>query len=158
MAISKQKNLHMKTIVKILLILAVLIPAVSLAQKGHKHHPHKGNKNKEAVVNNKPHYKKHPQYKQAYKVYHPVWAPHCSYKHRWIYFPGYNCYWDNYSNMYVYWGGLFWIRTSSPPPILINVNLGKVKRYELDDDYDGYDNIYYYNPTHKKLYITVAVD
>ncbi|HEY1038115.1 MAG TPA: hypothetical protein VGF30_01845 [Bacteroidia bacterium] len=141
----------MRSILKlsIVALLAFLLQVNPLsAQKGkkHGHHNHHNNGKTVMVVKNKPYHHYHK------KVYHPVWRPYHGYYRRWVYFPHYNFYWDNYSNMYVYWGGGVWMRTANPPPVIINVNLSKEKHYELKESDDEIDDIYGGNANHKKDY------
>lgn len=145
----------MKTLLKLFAaaLLTFMIPSGTFAQKGHPH----GNKkvivkspHKTVIVNN-PHPHKHRHWRHRRVVYHPVWAPGFAYYHRWVFFPRYNFYWDNYNNVYVYWGAGAWIRTATPPPAVINININNEKKYELDKD-DAIDDIYDNNETHKKEY------
>lgn len=171
----------MKSIAKLfsaaLLILFLLPGNVTFAQKGghnkNKHHEKGGNykhqgkgsqNNKTVIINNHPGPSKfqyrYPKHKHHYhgtkvyypKVYYPVWAPSVAYYRRWVYFPEYNFYWDNYSGVYVYWTGFFWIRTVSPPPFVINVNISKQRKYVLDEQYDDFDNVYHRNYYHRHAY------
>ncbi len=96
-------------------------------------------------------------YKSAYRprkvvVYHPVWRPAYSYNRRWIFFPKYNLYWDNWRNHYYFWNAGVWVSQPTPPPVIVNVNLEKEKSYELKDSDDDTDNIEKDNETHKTEY------
>ncbi|MCD6067204.1 MAG: hypothetical protein K0S33_2030 [Bacteroidetes bacterium] len=168
---SQIKNTEiMRTIVKAFLIvlLAILTPNDPLmAQKGHRHGGNKKvivknksyhNNSKVVVVNKQGyyhghrhrHYRHHPHFYG--KVYHPYWGPPVGYYRRWVFFPRYNFYWDNYNSTYVYWGNGVWVRTASPPPAIININISNEKKYELNETDDTIDDIYDSNDTHKKSY------
>ncbi len=151
----------------VILLSFFLLNSSAFAQKGGhgKHHgnngKHKGNHgkgNKVIIVNSYPgpqyHYHHpHPYRKHFYKkAYYPVWGPPVGYYRRWVYFPNYNFYWDNYNGVYVYWTGFFWVKTLNPPPFIINVNFSKERKYELDEQSDDYDNVYYQNYYHRKAY------
>ena len=75
-------------------------------------------------------------------VYHPAWAPRKSFNRRWIYFPNYNCYWDNWRNVYFYKNGNVWVSSPQKPAIIINVDLENEKHYELEEITDDNDEIY----------------
>ena|ERR1700741_648815 len=145
----------MKSILKlspVILLIFLLQTNTAFAQKKGGHHgyyKHQGNPNKVVIVNKYPYHARHHYYNHAY---HPVWGPPMGYHRRWIYFPHYNFYWDNFSGMYVYWGGGMWVRTASPPPMIINVNLSSQRRYELNEPDDAIDDIYGKNDDHKKTY------
>jgi len=85
-------------------------------------------------------------------VYHPVWGPKYYIHRRWVYFPKYNIYWDNWRNHYVFWNGSVWFSQPSPPPVIVNVNLENEKHYELKDSDDDTDDVYKGNDTHKTEY------
>jgi hypothetical protein len=82
-------------------------------------------------------------------VYHPYWRPHYAYHRRWVYFPRYNLYWDNWRNHYVFWNGTVWISQATVPPVIVNVNLDKEKSVELREEEDDVDDVYNTNDTHK---------
>lgn len=85
-------------------------------------------------------------------VYHPAWHPAYTYHRRWVYFPRYNFYWDNWRNQYVYYSGNAWIAGPTAPPAIVNVDLSKEKITELREDEDDNDDVYHMNDTHKTLY------
>lgn len=85
-------------------------------------------------------------------VYHPFWGPKRSFNHRWVYFPRYNFYWDNWRNHYVFWNGTVWMNNPSPPPTVVNINIDNEKHYELKEDQDDDDDIYKTNDSHKQEY------
>jgi hypothetical protein len=135
----------MKTIQKIA-FLFLLLNVFSLnaqkkviVKKGHHHH----NK-KVVVVKNGPH---HP-----HKVYHPVWGPKRAFVRRWVFFPRYNFYWDNFNNVYVYRMGAIWVAKPTPPPVIINIDLSKEKSYELKETDDDVDPIQDKNDEHTQQY------
>ncbi|MBC7696600.1 MAG: hypothetical protein H7141_14280 [Burkholderiales bacterium] len=82
-------------------------------------------------------------------VFHPHWHPAYSYNRRWVYFPRYNFYWDNWRQGYYYMNGPAWVFKTTPPPVVINVNLEKEKNYELKEDEDDLDDVYKTNDKHK---------
>lgn len=82
-------------------------------------------------------------------VYHPFWRPKYSYYRRWIFFPKYNLYWDNWRNNYVFWNGTIWLSQPTPPPVIVNVNLQNEKHQELKEDEDDVDDVYKDNAQHK---------
>ncbi|MDP2385032.1 MAG: hypothetical protein Q8M29_01555 [Bacteroidota bacterium] len=128
-------------------ILFILLQSTSLFAQKKAHHKHGGNK-KVVVVKNH-HHHGHKHYKP---VYHPVWGPKIGFYRRWVFFPRYNFYWDNLNSQYVYWGGNVWIRTASPPPAIINVNISNEKKYELKEPEDTINDIYGNNSAHKTEY------
>lgn len=82
-------------------------------------------------------------------VYHPYWGPKYNFHRRWIYFPRYNFYWDNWRQVYFYWDGVMWVNAATPPPVVVNVNIENEKHYELKDTEDDIDDVYNTNETHK---------
>ena len=133
----------------ILLTLLFTTPSI-LAQKGHDHnkgHGHGKGHGKgpdKVVVVKKSHYR--PSH---VVVFHPHWRPSYEYHRRWVYFPQYNLYWDNWRNHYVYLDGNVWVSRPTAPSIIINVNLEKVSNRELEENYDDEDAVYIYNRKHK---------
>lgn len=87
-------------------------------------------------------------------VYHPYWGPKYSFYRRWVYFPRYNFYWDNWRQCYFFWNGVVWIHQTTPPPVVVNVNLEKEKHYELKDLEDDVDDVYKTNNEHKAQFKT----
>ena len=146
----------MKTI-KIIFLLAITfaISTVSYGQGrhggggNHKGGHHNGGRNHHngKVVVRRSHY--HPHH---VVVYHPGWRKNYSYNRRWIYFPKHNFYWDNWRNHYMFWNGTIWLSQSTPPPVIINVNLATEKHYELKENDDDVDDVYSSNPDHKTEY------
>jgi len=147
----------MKTFKKTFLLAFALLLLGSLnsfAQKAAKRgggHPHKhqvrGGK-KVVVV------KRSPYRPRKVVVYHPVWGPKHAIHRRWVFFPKYNLYWDNWRNHYVFWNGGVWITQASPPPVVVNVNLENEKHYTLKEDDDDTDDVYKGNDSHKQDYKT----
>lgn len=108
--------------------------------KGHHHHPGK------RVV-------KRSIYRPAKLiVYHPHWCKKRAYNRRWVYFPKYNFYWDNWRNHYVFMSGAVWVTNPAPPPVVVNINIENEKHYELKDDDDDTDDVYQGNDSHKSEY------
>lgn len=85
-------------------------------------------------------------------VYHPYWGPKYSFHRRWVYFPHYNFYWDNWRQCYFYWNGTIWINQLTPPPVVVNVNLDKEKHHELNESEDDTDDVYKSNGSHKSQF------
>ena len=85
-------------------------------------------------------------------VYHPYWGPKLIIHRRWVFFPKYNIYWDNWRNHYVFWNGTLWISQAAMPPVLVNVNLNTEKHYELKENEDDVDDVYKGNDAHKSEY------
>lgn len=105
---------------------------------GHYHrHPHKA-------------MKRNPYRPHRVVVYRPYWKPHSGFHRRWVFFPKYNVYWDNWGGYYVFWNGRAWISQTAVPPVMINVNLSKERVKELKEDEDNTDDIYRSNDEHKK--------
>ena len=116
------------------------------AQRGRGHRPHRRSHAGVVVV-------KRSAYRPArVVVYHPYWRPHYAYNRRWVYFPRYNFYWDNWRNQYVFWNGSTWLSQAAAPPVIVNVNLDKEKTVELKEVEDDDDDIYKTNETHKTEY------
>jgi hypothetical protein len=114
---------------------------VVVHKKGH-HHP-----NKKVVVVHKSKYRP-----RTAVVYHPGWGPHKAYHRRWIFFPKYNLYWDNWRNVYFYRNGSVWAYSKTKPTIVVKVNLDKEKQYEMKESDDDNDVIYETNEAHKSEY------
>ncbi|MGZ4038517.1 MAG: hypothetical protein ACXVPQ_11860, partial [Bacteroidia bacterium] len=85
-------------------------------------------------------------------VYHPFWGPSYAFKRRWVFFPRYNIYWDNWRNQYVFLNNNIWVSQPQPPPVIVNVNLNNEKHYELKEKDDDVDDIYQSNNTHQSEY------
>lgn len=132
----------MKTLRYLTLFIALLLAGSDVyAQREkdkHKHHRHR-----RVVV------KRSPYRPAKVVVYHPHWRPAYAYHRRWVFFPRYNLYWDNWRNHYVFWNGKVWISQAAIPPVIINVNLEKERTVELKEDEDDVDDIYKLNDTHK---------
>lgn len=147
----------MKTIVFMLCILLIGTND-AYSQRGHGHgnggrgHGHAGGK----VVVRKGHPRNRVVVRSAYRpakiiVYHPHWRPNYGYHRRWVYFPRHNFYWDNWRQGYYYMNGPVWVFNTTPPPIIVNVNLAEEKNYELKEDQDDVDDVYKSpNPTELK--------
>lgn len=149
----------MKRIKNISLIVLgfILIGTFSLsAQKGGHGHGHGGGHPHGKMMGPHPHAKvivKPSPFRPAkIVVYHPYWGPKRAIYRRWVYFPKYNIYWDNWRNHYVFWNGAIWYSQPTPPPVIVNINLDKEKQYELKDSDDDTDDVYKSNETHKTEY------
>jgi hypothetical protein len=136
----------------------------SMAQRGAHHNAvNRGNvkqnpnthRNREVVV--KHNHVKHVVVRSKYRpktvvVYHPHWAPKYNCHRRWVYFPRYNFYWDNWRQMYVYRNNNAWIYGANKPVFVANVNLETEKHVELKEDEDDVDEVYSTNDAHKTEY------
>lgn len=85
-------------------------------------------------------------------VYHPYWGMKRNFNRRWVYFPRYNFYWDNWRNCYVYRNGNVWITNTVPPSTIVNININNEKHYELKEQDDDVDDVYKTNDTHQTEY------
>ena len=136
----------MKTIKFIICITFIFLSSHFFAQKGkgrgHRHHHH--GHNKVVVV------KRSPYRPAKVVVYHPYWRPKYAYNRRWVFFPRYNLYWDNWRNHYVFYNGGVWVSQPTAPPLIVNVNLENEKSVELREDEDDVDEVYQSNNKHKE--------
>lgn len=112
---------------------------------------------KKIIVHQAHHPNKVVVYKSKYRpvkivTYRPIWRPAYTYHRRWVFFPKYNLYWDNWRQGYYYLNGAAWVYTVSPPPTVININLANEKNYELREDEDDVDDIYSTNSNHNEQY------
>lgn len=133
----------LRTLVFIFLF-ASLTTAELRAQHAHRGRHHRA---KRVVV-----VKRSPYRPARVVVYHPHWRPAYTYHRRWVFFPRYNLYWDNWRNHYVFWNGTVWISQAAVPPVLVNVNLADQKTVELPENEEDEDDIYKSNETHKGNY------
>ncbi len=85
-------------------------------------------------------------------VFHPGWHAKHSFYRRWVYFPKYNFYWDNWRNHYMCWNGTIWVTQVAAPATVVNVDLATEKQYELKEADDDNDDIATANETHKTEY------
>lgn len=116
---------------------------IAFAQRGHhQKNGHHGRPNKVVVVKRSK-YRPHKA-----RIFHPHWGPNYAYRNRWIFFPKYNLYWDNWRNEYVYINNGLWISRPVAPPIILNINLDKEEQNELDSNNDDIDDVYHYNNQH----------
>lgn len=144
----------MKRLVKILpLVIGLLMTSLTLTaqKKGGKHHhahPHKAHHHphKKVVI------KRSPFRPAKVVVYHPYWGPKRAIHRRWVFFPKYNIYWDNWRNHYVFWNAGVWVSQPARPTVIVNIDLDKEKHHELKEDEDDVDDIYKTNDTHKTEY------
>lgn len=137
----------MKTIKLLALLVFIFAGADLFAQRGHhhgrgRHNGHHGHPHKVVV-------KRSPYRPHKVVVYHPHWRPHHAYQRRWVFFPRYNMYWDNWRNHYVFWNGAVWVSQAAAPPVIVNVNLDKEKSTELREEEDDVDDVYRSNEQHK---------
>jgi len=135
----------MKKFQSIVLAILLMFSSAMFAQRGRGHGGNASHRPHGAVV-----VKRSPYHPKKVVVYHPYWHPNHGYNRRWIFFPRYNIYWDNWRNHYVYWNGAVWISQPQAPPVIVNVNLDKEKHKELKEEEDDVDDVYKNNDTHKK--------
>ncbi len=137
--------MKLRSIFRAILIVSLLAMSSKVAAQkkgGHPHHNHP--KAKRAVV------VKRSVYRPAkVVVFHPVWRPKYAYHRRWVYFPKYNLYWDNWRNHYVFLNGPVWVSQAAAPPVIANVNLESEASKELKEEDDDTDDIYKDNSAHK---------
>ncbi|SFC58652.1 hypothetical protein SAMN05421780_1071 [Flexibacter flexilis DSM 6793] len=112
----------------------------------HDHHYHQPRRHVVVVERPRHHVVVH-RHRSHYRpsrvvVYHPVWNPGYTFYRRWVFFPRYNLYWDNWRGMYVYPSGNVWISNPMLPPALININIQSEQHYELQENADDIDEIY----------------
>ncbi|MBI3518442.1 MAG: hypothetical protein HY062_03675 [Bacteroidetes bacterium] len=148
----------MKTVKTIVLLVGIILLGTfnGMAQRGRgNHHP---NGNARVVRGNHAERKMRPArviirspYRPAKMVvYYPHWRPNYGYHRRWVYFPRYNFYWDNWRQGYYYMNGPTWVFNATPPPVIVNVNLEKETNYELNESQDDVDDVYRTNPADVK--------
>lgn len=152
----------MITFKNVLLVAIVILGTISIgfAQKGRGHgqgnHPHgQAKRNKVMVKQNNASHNQRVFVRSPYRpakivVYHPHWRPNYGYHRRWVYFPHYNLYWDNWRQGYYYMNGPVWVFNATPPPVIVNVNLDKETNYELKENEDDIDDVYKTNSDHQK--------
>lgn len=138
----------MKAIRVLLIIIPSLLFSLGVyAQKGRGHHPHHRRHGAKVVV-----VKRSPYRPAKIVVFHPGWRPAYSYYRRWLFFPKYNLYWDNWRNHWVFWNGTVWVSQPVTPPVIVNVNVADEKSYEMKEGDDDTDDIYKSNDAHKNQY------
>lgn len=138
----------MKTtsIIKTVFAIILLVTSLNLnAQKGRGYHPHRHHAGKKVVV-----VKRSPYRPKKAVVFYPAWRPKYAYHRRWVYFPKYNLYWDNWRNHYMFWNGAIWVSQATAPPVIVKVNLENEKHQELKEDDDDVDDVYKDNSKHKE--------
>lgn len=139
--------MKLQTIFRSFIIVSLLCFSSKLAaQKGHhRGHPHHHPHAKKVVV-----VKRSPYRPAKVVVFHPAWRPKYAYYRRWVFFPKYNLYWDNWRNHYVFWNGTIWLSQPTAPAVIVNVDLDKEKSKELKEDEDDVDDVYKNNTVHKE--------
>lgn len=128
-----------------LIIVLLILPLLGYTQKGnpHKSKTHKQQINKDYKV--KKHYPSNkvvvyraPKIK---KKGPPSWAPANGYRHRHIYFPEYQCYYDTYTGMYIYRKGTIWVNSIYMPAFIVNIRT--TRKVELNIDAVATPQIYF---------------
>jgi hypothetical protein len=129
----------MKKIILSILILSFLTFMQNSLYAQKRNHPKKnGIRHKNVVIYKHSRYRPH----KRIKVFHPYWNPRFSYHRRWIYFPKYNLYWDNWRNQYVFLNNNVWVVQAARPPVIVNINLEREQQQELEESNDDIDEIY----------------
>ena len=67
----------------------------------------------------------------------PYWAPVHHFKHRHLYFPKYQCYYDSYDGVYIYHDGEKWVRRYAVPSFMSNINFSSMQVVELEIDQES---------------------
>lgn len=137
------KTLRKRLFVSLLILFIGLANALAQSKVIVKEKAPRG---KVVVVKNKNHH-----FRKA-KVYHPHWAPKLSFRHRWVYFPRYNFYWDNFRNIYVIRTGTIWVTSETAPKEVEKLDLSKEKSIELSEENDTQESIQDKNGEHQKEY------
>jgi hypothetical protein len=133
----------MKTVKFFLLAIFLLVGISSYSQGRHPH----GRRHGRVVV-----VKRSPYRPKKMIIYHPVWRPAWACSRRWVYFPRYNFYWDNWRNHYVFLSSGIWVSQAAAPPVVANINIADEKHYEMKEGDDDNDDIAQYNTEHQKEY------
>jgi len=147
--IKQSKNNKMKTLKRtsfISLIILFIGLTNAVAQNKVVVVKEKHPKNKVVVVKSKKH-----RVGKA-KVYRPRWALRASFKHRWVYFPRHNFYWDNFRNVYVIRTGTVWVTSENAPKEVETVDLSKEECIELNEENDTQETIQDRNDEHQTEY------
>lgn len=139
----------MKRLFKTFVLSILIFIGNSIFAQKHGHHPktHKAHHHAPKKVIKKSIYRP-----AKVVVFHPHWGPKRVCHRRWVYFPKYNLYWDNWRNHFVFWNGTIWVSQVNRPAVIVNVNLDNEKQYEMKEDDDDTDDIYKGNDNHKTEY------
>jgi hypothetical protein len=85
---------------------------------------------------------------RPFHYYRPFWSDDYMFVRRWVFFPRLNIYWDNYSNVFVYFHRHKWRVSASLPRFYFSIDLLNEPMFEVEEDYDSedgyYDDGYYY--------------
>lgn len=139
---------YVRKIVPLMIVCLLMATSQLFAQKkgGHHHRHPRANRHAKVVV-------RRSLYRPAkVVVYHPYWGPKRSIHRRWVYFPKYNLYWDNWRNHYYFYNGSVWISQATPPPVIVNINIDNEKHYELKEEEDELDEVNEHNSSHQSEY------
>jgi hypothetical protein len=131
----------MKTLIIIITTFLLCNSIIAQKGKGHgahhqkfeKQHPHKQYSSKKVVY-----------YQPALVVKRkgpPSWAPANGYRHRYVFFPEHNCYYDNFNGIYIYRKGGTWVNSYTMPSFIFNINF--TRKVELTIDAAPKPQIYF---------------
>lgn len=84
--------------------------------------------------------------------FRPQWHPRHDFERRWVYFPKYNMYWDNYRGVYVYNSNGRWVTYKKTPRFILNVNLAQEKFFELGFEFDSRGDAFRLNAQHRSRF------
>lgn len=130
---------------KLFKLILVLVLCLAFGSELVAQHPHRRHRRAKRVVV----VKRSPYRPAKVVVFHPHWRPAYAYHRRWVYFPRYNFYWDNWRNHYVFISSGTWVSQAAVPPFLVNVKLSEQASVELPEPEDDNDAVYEANDTHK---------
>lgn len=118
----------------------------NIGNRGHFNQNYKRVGNSNNHSNHKP-----SNYRPNIRVnYRPSWSHHTIYRRRWIYFPKYNFYYDNWRQMYYYQNNTQWYMNINLPTALLNINIENENHFPLNEYEDDIDEIYKYNKHHNE--------
>lgn len=126
---------------KTIAVIITMIPILCYSQRGHNKGNHGGNNGKHFKNNSHPiaYYKESNHHHKRKGP--PYWAPAHGYKHRYVFFPEYRCYYDNFSGKYIYRRGPIWVTSINLPTFMFNVSLAR--KIELDIDNVSQPQVYF---------------
>src|SRR5690606_7512517 len=158
------KSTIMKRTTIAALMLFMVIPMLSFAQRGHhkknvraKHHA------KKVVYVKNGHYKKVKTVKYKMPKRHhikqvPAWAHAHKFRgYNHVYFPDYQVFYDAYRGGYVYWGRNQWLFSRRVPAFMARVNLNRA-RIQVLNDIDFYQRPERYYSNIRPRYAPIQVN